>query len=90
VIICKGIRKAKIQSACLLLENANVMETLKKGFDTNFGYTPVEGSTETYVIQLEPLSIKSHQQGYILERDDVCKFFIPPNVVVFQAKWHKS
>ncbi len=79
-IICKGKRTARIRSACLLLENADIMEALQKGFNNNFGYTPLEGSTETYVIDLEPLSQKNHEQGFKLERDEVCKFFIPPNV----------
>ena len=76
-VICQSTRPAKIQSAHLLIDDVDVMAGLQEGFAANFGYTPLEGSTQTMAVELIPLSRPNSQEGYVLNRDDVARFFYP-------------
>jgi hypothetical protein len=76
-VICRSSRPAKIQSAHLLIDDVDVMEGFQQGFGGNFGYTPLEGSTQTMDVTLIPLSRPNSQEGYVLNRDDVARFFYP-------------
>jgi hypothetical protein len=89
-VICRSNRPAKIQSAHLYIEGVDVMKGIQKGFGSNFGHTPVEGAVETFVVDLIPISTPSSQEGHILNRDDVCRFFcplpMPATMLALQAK----
>jgi len=76
-VICRSSRPAKIQSAHLLIDDVDVMGGLQQGFGADFGYTPLEGSTQTMDVTLIPLSRPNSQEGYVLNRDDVVRFFYP-------------
>src|SRR5262245_37125205 len=89
-VICRSTRPAKIQSAHLYVEGVDMMGGLQSGFGSDFGYTPLEGSTQTLVVDLIPLSPPNSPEGYVLNRDDVCRFFyplpMPPTMMALQAK----
>jgi len=76
-LICRSSRPAKIQSAHLLIDDVDVMGGFQQGFGADFQYTPLEGSTQTMDVTLIPLSRPNSQEGYILNRDDVVRFFYP-------------
>jgi hypothetical protein len=76
-VICRSSRPAKIQSAHLLIDDVDVMKGFQQGFGAGFEYTPLEGSTQTMDVTLIPLSRPNSQEGYILNRDDVARFFYP-------------
>lgn len=76
-VICRSSRPAKIQSAHLLIDDVDVMGGFQQGFGADFGYTPLEGSTQTMDVTLIPLSRPNSQEGYVLNRDDVARFFYP-------------
>jgi hypothetical protein len=89
-VICRGVRQAKIQSAHLLIDNVDVISAFEQGFGASFGYTPLEGSTQTMDVTLLALSRPNSQEGYILNRDDVVRFFyplpLPSTTLALQAK----
>ena len=89
-IICRSKRPAKIQSAHLYVEGVDMMGGLQTGFGSDFGYTPLEGSTQTLLVDLIRLSPPNSPEGYVLERDDVCRFFyplpMPPTMLALRAK----
>lgn len=89
-VINRGSRPAKIQSAHLLIDGVDVMGGLQQGFGGGFAYTPLEGSTQTMDISLIPLSRPNAQEGYVLNRDDVVRFFyplpMPSTMLALQAK----
>jgi hypothetical protein len=89
-VICRGTRPAKIRAAHLFIEDVDVMKGMQEGFDSNLGYTPLPGSSQTMVVKLIPLSRPNSPEGYVLNRDDVCRFFyplpMPPTTLALQAK----
>lgn len=89
-VICRSARPAKIQSAHLLIDEVDMMDALRRGFGGDFHYTPLPGSTETMDVTLLPLSRPNAQEGYVLDRDDVVRFFyplpLPPTGLVLKAK----
>jgi hypothetical protein len=89
-VICRSTRPAKIHSAHLYVQGVDVMRGLQAGFGTDFGYTPVKGSTETLVVDLFPLTPQNSPEGCVLNRDDVCRFFcplpFPPTMLALRAK----
>jgi hypothetical protein len=76
-VICRSSRPAKIQSTHLLIDDVDVMGGLQQGYGADFGYTPLPGSTQTMDVTLIPLSRPNSQEGYVLNRDDVARFFYP-------------
>ena len=89
-VICRSSRPAKIQSAHLLVEDVDMMRGLQAGFGSDLGYTQLEGSTQTLDVDLIRLSPPNFPEGYVLNLDDVCRFFyplpMPPTVLTLQAK----
>ncbi|HEU5408871.1 MAG TPA: hypothetical protein VFU48_13970, partial [Nitrospira sp.] len=89
-VICRGSRPAKIKSAYLLIDEVDVMGGFQQGFGADFGYTPLEGSTQMMVVTLIPLSRPNSQEGFVLSRDDVARFFyplpIPATTLALRAK----
>lgn len=89
-IICRSVRPAKIQLVSLCITGVNVMAGIQKGFGSDFGYIPVEGVKETFLATLIPMSPPNASDGYILNRDDVSRFFyplpLPSTTLILQAK----
>jgi hypothetical protein len=89
-LICRSSRPAKIQSAHLLIDDVDVMAGLQQGFRADFGYTPLEGSTQTMDVTLIPISPPNSPEGHVLNRDDVARFFyplpMPPTTLALRAK----
>lgn len=89
-VICRSSRPAKIQTAHLLIDDVDVMGGFQQGFGGGFGFTPLEGSTQTMDVTLIPLSRPNAQEGYVLNRDDVARFFyplpMPPTTLALRAK----
>ena len=76
-VICRSSRPAKIQSASLFVSNVDVMSGFQSGFNHDFGYTPMEGTSQTLTVKLVPLSKPNSPEGFVLNQDDVCRFFYP-------------
>jgi len=76
-VICRGQRPAKIKTAYLMIDDVDVMGGFQQAFGTGVVYTPLPGSTQTMVVTLIPLSRPNSQEGYILNKDDVTRFFYP-------------
>ncbi len=79
-VIGKGKRPAKINSARLCLKNFSNFEAFQNAFGSDFGYVPIRGSDQpkpTLSIKLLPISQPKQDGSFVLERDDVCRFFLP-------------
>ncbi|MCO6437296.1 MAG: hypothetical protein J5J06_09445 [Phycisphaerae bacterium] len=76
-VVCRSSRPARIRSAHFLIDGVNVMEGLQQGFGADFGYTPVEGSTQTLDVTLIPLTRPNSPEGYVLNLDDAARFLYP-------------
>ena len=78
-VICRSVRAAKIQSAHLYVEGSDFdfVRTFQSGFKPDFGFVQAKGTTQKLVIELIPLSKPSSAGGFVLNRDDVCRFFYP-------------
>lgn len=89
-VACRGTRVAKIQSAFLSIDCVDVMPGLQQGFNSDLGYSPVNGSTQTMIVKLIPLNKKNAEEGITLARDDVARYFypfpIPPTSYALRAK----
>ena len=52
--------------------------------------TPLEGTTQAFVVNLIPLAQPNAQEGFVLNLDDVCRFFyplpIPATTLALRAK----
>jgi len=76
-VICRSNRPAKIHSAHLMIQGVSLIHELRTGVGSDLGYTPLEGSTQAFVVNLIPLAQTNAQEGFVLNRDDVCRFFYP-------------
>lgn len=86
-VICQSRRQAKISKAYLCAEGRGFIAALEAGYGASFDHNPPDGlETETLMQELIPLSPPDSAEGYVLNRDDVRRFFLPmciPNVGVF-------
>jgi hypothetical protein len=89
-VICRSVRAAKIKSAFLFVEGDDFLSGFQVGFGNDLGYTPVEGTRQTLAVKLIPLSQPNSPEGYIVERDGVCRFFyplpLPPTTLALRAQ----
>ena len=77
-VVCRSIRAAKIRKALLCVEGRGFLAAYEGGFGAEFGYDPPKGlETETMFIELLPLSKPDSSEGFVLERDDVKRFYLP-------------
>lgn len=76
-VIGKSKRSARISGACLCLKGFDALPAFQKAFGTDFGYRSVPSSEPVFVIELIPLSQPNSGKGWVLERDEVCRFFLP-------------
>ena len=89
-VICRGTRQARVKSAHMHIEGDDFLHGYQEGFGTDFGLSPVPGSTQTLTVKLIRLSPPNSPEGYVLNRDDVCRFFyplpFPPTMLALRAK----
>jgi hypothetical protein len=82
-IVCRSKRPAKINEAFISVRGFNPMAAMQAGFQDNFGYTPSPAGHEhddSFLVYFVPFSKPTSAEGYVLERDDVCKFALPIQV----------
>lgn len=89
-VICRSNRPARIRTAYLLVKGHGFAARFQEGFSGDFGYTPLEGEPETFVVELLRLTPPNSHEGSVLNRDDVCRFFyplpLPSTLLALQAK----
>jgi hypothetical protein len=77
-VVCRSRRPAKIAKALLCVEGHGFVKAMEEGFGASFGHTPPEGlDLETLFVRLFPLSKTQTEELHVLQRDDVCRFFLP-------------
>lgn len=77
-VVNKRKRVAKIKRAQITAQHVDLMQQMQQGFDQDFGYTPAEGAPPPVLfIELIPLTPKTNESGWNLERDDAVEFFLP-------------
>lgn len=90
LVICRSNRPAKVRAAHLLIKGHGFIRSLQQGFSGDFGYTPLDDEPETFVVELFRLTPPNAHEGYVLNRDDVCRFFyplpFPSTLLALQAK----
>jgi hypothetical protein len=77
-VTCRSKRPAKIRGATLCAEGRGFLAAFGAGFAAPFHHDPPEGmESETLYVKLVRLSPPHSPEGYTLQRDDVCRFFLP-------------
>ncbi len=77
-IICRSKRPAKIRNASLCKEGRGFLAKFAQAFGTELPHSPPPGpETETLFIELNKLTEQNTSEGHVLQRDDVCRFFLP-------------
>jgi len=76
---CRSHRPAKVAGASLCFRGKGFMKAFQAGFDSDLGLPggPASGSPETMKIGLQDMATRDRDEGYVLERDDVCNFYLP-------------
>jgi hypothetical protein len=79
-----GLRSARIKGAMLCLEDKkDFISRFKQGFD-GLECTPIEGEPQTIIFKFYGSSKPNSTDGYILDRDDICRFLLPVCVPCIQ------
>jgi hypothetical protein len=83
-ITCKSKRPAKIKEAYIsLIVGPDIVKSFEKGFNFPFGQGSNQDLPATKcIVKLIPISKPSNKDGYVLERDDVCKFVLPIQIPI--------
>lgn len=77
-VTCKGTRSAKIKGASLsFIAGHEFIDSFQKGFGVPLGDGSRDLPCSKCIVKLISLSKPTNNEGYILERDDVCNFFLP-------------
>jgi len=72
-----GLRSARIKGAVLCLEDKkDFMSRFKQGF-SKLECKPIEGEPQTLAFKFYRFSKPNSTDGYILDRDDICRFLLP-------------
>ncbi len=80
-VACTSKRAAKIRGAFLALEGDDFLSAFQKGFQSGLGHVPPEKPPrQSLVVDLIPASKPNSQNGFVLQRDDVCRFLLPIRV----------
>ncbi len=78
LVVCKSKRRAKIRDAQLCVQGQGFLESLQQGFSADFRYNPPKGDeSQTLFVEMFHLSTPNSSEGFVLSRDDVCRFFLP-------------
>lgn len=74
----KGKRIAKIKSFIIALRGEGFLALFQQGFSQPFGYTPHPSDKEEELqVSCPALDKPNHEHGWVLQRDDVVRFFYP-------------
>src|SRR5208282_4371052 len=77
-VVNRAKRQAKIKGAWLCVEGKGFMDSLRQGFGPHFCPAPADGyEDETLIVELFRQSPPNSPEGYVLDRDDVGRFFLP-------------
>ncbi len=77
-VVNRGTRPAKIARAQFCVEGKGFVAALERGFGQKLNHDPPPGhETETLYATLFPRAKKHCPDGFVLQRDDVCRFFLP-------------
>lgn len=77
-IVCRSRRPARIRNATFCKEGHGFLAKFAEAFGTEFPHSPPTGlESETLMLSLDRVTEANHPDGYILERDEVCRFFLP-------------
>ncbi len=78
-ITCKSKRPAKIKESYIsLVVGSEIVESFEKGFNFSFGQdSSLDLPAPKLIVKLIPISKPSNEDGYVLERDDICRFILP-------------
>jgi hypothetical protein len=78
-LISRGKRPAKVRGAALCVEGGPFLPAVEKAFGGSLGgASPPPGlEKQTLAIPLFPLFQPNSPEGIILQRDDVCRFYVP-------------
>ncbi|MGB2998821.1 MAG: hypothetical protein WBC59_09335, partial [Phycisphaerae bacterium] len=80
-VVCKSKRPAKIKDAYVSVKGRDLLAAFQKGFGSSFGLVPVpEAPPPRMLVYLVPISRPSVPEGFVLQRDDVCRFVLPIQV----------
>lgn len=83
-ITCKSKRPAKIKEAYIsLIAGPKIIKSFERGFNFPFG----QGSnpdlpSPKLIVKLIPISKPTNKDGFVLERDDICKFILPIQIPI--------
>lgn len=77
-IVCRSRRPAKIRNASICKEGHGFLAKFAQAFGTELPHSPPPGfETETLFVELNELTEPNAPEGHVLQRDDVCRFFLP-------------
>jgi hypothetical protein len=75
-VVCRSKRPAKIRKALLAVEGEGFAAAVHFGFGKSF-QGGIPGLPECLTVDFVRLSTPNHENGNVLERDDVCHFILP-------------
>lgn len=82
-VVGKGKRPAKIKGADLCLKGFDALPKFQELFGNDFKHVPVPGAPEpVFRVGFEPISTDNPSDGWVLERDDVCRFLVAVDQVL--------
>ncbi len=76
----KGRRTAKIRHLVICAEDPQALRAFQEGFGSDFGYVPPKKEEDrwaSFCMKFFSISPNKQFDGYSLERDDVCTFYLP-------------
>jgi hypothetical protein len=81
VVLCnKGNRTAKIASCKACVQGSGFVAKFDAGFENKLGHSTPEDpdfQKEIYRLPAFPLDKKNSEHGWVLDRDDIARFFLP-------------
>ncbi len=87
-VVGKSKRPARITGAELCVKGFDALPAFQQAFRTDFGLVPItDGGDRVFIIGLVPVSKPNADDGWILKRDDICRFVLPiqcPALPVFE------
>jgi hypothetical protein len=79
-LVCTSKRPAKIQAATLRIRGSHFISAFQRGYGRDFGYKPPQGRpdpNDSLGFNFIPASPQNSPNGFIIERDDACKLYLP-------------
>ncbi|MCE9524480.1 MAG: hypothetical protein K8R36_00330 [Planctomycetales bacterium] len=77
-VVNRGARPAKIARAQFCVQGKGFLAALERGFAEDLKHNPPVGhENERLFVNMFPRAKKQCSDGFVLQRDDVCRFFLP-------------